>query len=83
MNSPVEQRVFRVLSEQLGTNLSNITREDKLVDDLGADSLDQIEIVMVVEGEFGIEIDDEAAERVITVGDVIDLVESVLAGAST
>ncbi len=61
--------------EQLGVNADQVTREAKLIEDLGADSLDAVELVMAVEEEFELEIPDDQAEKLIAVGDVIDYVD--------
>lgn len=69
----VEQRVERVLCEQLGVKPADVTPTASIVDDLGADSLDRVELVMALEEEFECEIQDDAGERVATVQDAIDL----------
>lgn len=74
----LEVRVKRIISDQLGVKPEEITPEDDFVDDLGADSLDTIELVMAFEEEFGFEIPDEEAERMRTVGDVIDYLKRTL-----
>ena len=61
--------------EQLGVNADQVTREAKLIEDLGADSLDAVELVMAVEEEFELEVPDDQAEKLIAVGDVIDYVD--------
>ena len=61
--------------EQLGVNADQETREAKLIEDLGADSLDAVELVMAVEEEFELEVPDDQAEKLIAVGDVIDYVD--------
>jgi acyl carrier protein len=67
----IEERVKKILIEQLGVKEEEVVRKADIVDDLGADSLDTIELVMAFEEEFGFEIPDEHAERMRTVGDVI------------
>lgn len=67
----IEERVKKIIIEQLGVESEAITANAKFVDDLGADSLDSVELVMAFEEEFGFEIPDEEAERMRTVGDVI------------
>lgn len=72
----VEERVKKIISEQLGVNEGEITNESSFVDDLGADSLDTVELVMALEEEFGTEIPDEEAEKITTVQQAIDYVQS-------
>ena len=69
--SDIEQRVKKIVAEQLGVNESEIKTESSFVDDLGADSLDTVELVMALEESFDIEIPDEAAEGITTVGDAV------------
>ncbi|TDT70440.1 acyl carrier protein [Hypnocyclicus thermotrophus] len=69
------KRVKAVIVDQLGVDESQVTLEASFVDDLGADSLDTVELIMAFEEEFGIEIPDEDAEKIKTVKDVIDYVE--------
>lgn len=70
------ERVKAVIVDQLGVDESQVTLEASFVDDLGADSLDTVELIMAFEEEFGIEIPDEDAEKIKTVKDVIDYVEN-------
>ena len=72
----VEQRVKKIIAEQLGVNEGEIKNESSFVDDLGADSLDTVELVMAFEEEFGIEIPDEDAEKITRVKEAIDYIES-------
>lgn len=71
----VESRVLRITSEQLGVPLDKITRESSFVEDLGADSLDTVELVMALEEGFDIEIPDEISEQIRTIGDAIVHIE--------
>lgn len=70
----IEQRVKKIVAEQLGVNESEIKHESSFVDDLGADSLDTVELVMALEEEFECEIPDEEAEKITTVQQAIDYV---------
>ena len=74
-DKPLEQRVKDIIVEQLGVNPEQVTQEAKFIEDLGADSLDTVELVMALEEEFGIEVPDEQAEKLQSVGDVIKYVE--------
>jgi acyl carrier protein len=71
----VEERVKKIIVEQLGANADEVTPESAFVDDLGADSLDTVELVMAFEEEFDIEIPDEDAEKIATVGDAIRYID--------
>jgi acyl carrier protein len=71
----VDEKVREVVSNQLGVSLSEVVPEASFVDDLGADSLDLVELVMAMEEQFGMEIGDEDAEKMRTVQDVIDYVK--------
>ena len=70
----VEQRVKKIVAEQLGVNEETVKPESTFVDDLGADSLDTVELVMALEEEFDTEIPDEQAEKIQTVGQAIDYI---------
>ena len=70
----IEQRVRKIVAEQLGVNEADIKNESSFVDDLGADSLDTVELVMALEEEFECEIPDEDAEKITTVQQAIDYV---------
>jgi acyl carrier protein len=67
-----EQRVKEIITEQLGVSADQVTPEASFIDDLGADSLDQVELVMALEEEFEIEIPDEDAEKMTTVRDAVE-----------
>ena len=71
----IEERVREIIVEQLGVNADQVTPEAKFIEDLGADSLDTVELVMAFEEEFGAEIPDEDAEKLQTVGDVVKYIE--------
>ncbi|HEX7523166.1 MAG TPA: acyl carrier protein [Candidatus Deferrimicrobium sp.] len=70
----VEQRVREIVAEQLERDVNEVTNTASFIDDLGADSLDIVELVMKMEEEFGIEIPDEEAEKIKTVNDVIQYI---------
>jgi acyl carrier protein len=72
--STVEQQVKSIVAEQLGVKQDQVTNEASFVDDLGADSLDTVELVMALEEEFEIEIPDEDAEKITTVQQAIEYV---------
>ena len=74
----IEDRVKQIVVEQLGVNADQITPEAKFIEDLGADSLDTVELVMALGEEFGNEIPDEEAEKLGTVGDVVQYIEAAL-----
>jgi acyl carrier protein len=74
----IEQRVKKIVAEQLGVNEADIKNESAFVDDLGADSLDTVELVMALEDEFECEIPDEEAEKIRTVQQAIDYVNAHL-----
>ena len=74
----IEQRVKKIVAEQLGVNEADVKSESSFVDDLGADSLDTVELVMALEEEFECEIPDEAAEKITTVQLAIDYVNANL-----
>ncbi len=73
---PIFESVKGILVEQLGVEGDTISLESSLIDDLNADSLDMVELVMAMEQEFGISIPDEEAERIKTVGDAIDFIKA-------
>jgi acyl carrier protein len=76
MASSVEEKVKSIIVDQLGVNEGEVTGTASFVDDLGADSLDTIELVMAFEEAFGIEIPDEDAEKIKTVQNAIEYIES-------
>jgi acyl carrier protein len=71
----VEERVKKIIIEQLGVNAEEVSAESAFVDDLGADSLDTVELVMAFEEEFDLEIPDEDAEKIATVGDAVKYID--------
>ena len=75
MTSSVEERVVNIVAEQLGVEKEKISRTSNFVNDLGADSLDTVELVMELEEEFDINIADDAAEKIQTVGEAIEHIE--------
>jgi acyl carrier protein len=72
----IEERVKKIIVEQLGVNAEQVTNNAKFIDDLGADSLDTVELVMALEEEFGLEIPDEEAQKIGTVQSAIDYINS-------
>ncbi|MCX7678861.1 MAG: acyl carrier protein [Spirochaetes bacterium] len=75
------EKVKKIIVDRLGVDEAEVTMEASFVDDLGADSLDTLELVMALEEEFGIEIPDEDAEKIITVGDAIKYIQEKLKNA--
>ncbi|MEK6665747.1 MAG: acyl carrier protein [candidate division NC10 bacterium] len=75
MAKPVEERVKEIICEQLGVEEDEVTLTAKFIEDLGADSLDTVELVMAFEEEFDLEIPDEDAEKIVTVGDAIQYIK--------
>ncbi len=71
----LEERIKEIIVEQLGVNANEVTPEASFIDDLGAESLDTVELVMALEEEFDIEIPDEDAEKITTVGEAVKYVE--------
>ncbi len=71
----VGDKVKSIIAEQLGVKKDEVTEGAKFIDDLGADSLDTVELVMALEEEFGIEIPDEDAEKMVTVGEAVKYIE--------
>jgi len=72
---PVEERVKEIIVEQLGVEENDVAPAAKFIEDLGADSLDTVELVMAFEEEFDLEIPDEDAEKITTVGDAIQYIK--------
>ncbi len=79
----VEERVKEIIVEQLGVEAGQVTENAKFVDDLGADSLDTVELVMALEEEFSLEIPDEDAEKITSVGDAINYIKENTKKAGT
>lgn len=79
MAENIQEKVTEIIVEQLGKDAESVKPEAKLIEDLGADSLDAVELIMAVEEEFGIEVPDEEAEKLISVGDIISHVEKAQA----
>ena len=73
--SDIAERVKKIVVEHLGVEAAQVKDDAKFIDDLGADSLDTVELVMAFEEEFGCEIPDDAAETILTVGDAIKFLE--------
>jgi acyl carrier protein len=71
----IEEKVKDIIVEQLGVNPEQVTSQAKFIEDLGADSLDTVELVMAFEEEFNVEVPDEEAEKLQTVGDVVKYIE--------
>jgi acyl carrier protein len=72
----LEEKVKKIIVDQLGVDAAEVTPEASFIEDLGADSLDTVELVMALEEEFGIEIPDEQAEKIVTVKDAIAYIKS-------
>jgi acyl carrier protein len=75
VSAAVDEKVKKIIIDQLGVDEAEVTAEAKFIDDLGADSLDTVELVMALEEEFGIEIPDEDAEKIVTVRDAINYIQ--------
>jgi acyl carrier protein len=71
----IEEKVKNIIVEQLGVTAEQVTPQASFIEDLGADSLDTVELVMAFEEEFGVEVPDEDAEKLLTVGDVAKYIE--------
>ena len=79
MSESIENRVTQIVSEQLGIKIEEMTKSSSFVDDLGADSLDTVELVMTLEDEFECEIPDEEAEKITTIQQAIDYITAAQA----
>jgi len=79
--SDISERVKKIVVEHLGVDAAKVTDNASFIDDLGADSLDTVELVMAFEEEFGVEIPDDAAEKIITVKDAVDYINQKKAAA--
>jgi acyl carrier protein len=77
--SDVAERVKKIVVEHLGVEADKVTENANFIDDLGADSLDTVELVMAFEEEFGVEIPDDSAETIVTVGDAVKFLEKATA----
>ncbi len=75
MSTETEQRVKKIVVDHLGVEETEVKLEASFIDDLGADSLDIVELVMAFEEEFGVEIPDDAAEKITTVGDAVTYID--------
>ena len=74
--SDINSRVISIIVDKLGVDESKVTKEAKFIDDLGADSLDTVELIMEFEDEFGLEIPDEDAEKILSVSQAVDYIEN-------
>ncbi len=74
--SDIKEKVKKIVADHLGIDEEKVTEQSSFIDDLGADSLDTVELVMAFEEEFGSEISDNDAEKILTVGDAIKFIES-------
>ncbi len=81
MSDDIKQRVVKIVAEQMGVAPEKVTPETSFINDLGADSLDTVDLLMEFEDEFGISIPEEEAEKIQTVGDVLRYVESKGSGS--
>ena len=76
MSEDVSSKVKKIVADHLGIDEAKVTDDSSFIDDLGADSLDTVELVMAFEEEFGSEISDSEAEKILTVGDAVKFIES-------
>ena len=72
----ISERVKSIIVDQLGVSLEEVTPQASFIEDLGADSLDIVELIMALEEEFGVDIPDEAAEKILTVGDAMSYIDA-------
>ena len=77
--SDIAERVKKIVIDHLGVDADKVVESASFIDDLGADSLDQVELVMAFEEEFGVEIPDDAADSILTVGDAVKFIEKAQA----
>ena len=75
MSDEILNKIIKIVVDKLGVEANKVTKDAKFIDDLGADSLDTVELIMQLEEEFGIEIPDESAEKMTTVQQAIDYIE--------
>ena len=75
MSDDISNKIKKIVADHLGIDVAKIEDESSFIDDLGADSLDTVELVMAFEEEFGAEISDSQAEKILTVGDVVKFIE--------
>ena len=75
MSDDISSKVKKIVADHLGIDEAKVTEESSFIDDLGADSLDTVELVMAFEEEFGCEIPDDAAEKILTVKDAVDFLQ--------
>jgi len=73
--SEIAEKVKKIIVEHLGVDGAKVTEDASFIDDLGADSLDTVELVMALEEEFGVQISDQEAEKILTVGDAVRFIE--------
>ena len=76
MSTDISNKVRKIVADHLGIEEAKVTEESSFIDDLGADSLDTVELVMAFEEEFGSEISDSEAEKILTVGDAVKFIEN-------
>ena len=76
MSEEISSKVKKIVADDLGIDEAKVTEESSFIDDLGADSLDTVELVMAFEEEFGSEISDSDAEKILTVGDAVKFIEN-------